>query len=425
MSSSGVTARDLRKKQKEIEEARKAGTLAPAVDKEGNMINPHMPEYMAKAPWYLHQDENEGLKHQRYTEKTHADTKASYERGKFLGVAKKYRKGACKNCGSMTHTEKDCFYPKRKRGAWLTNEDIMPDEVIQKEIDYDYDGKRDRWNGYIYVDIYSADTNEIVDDFAKTLQTADLERKKRKIEDLDNQFMTEPDDDQKRFSSDLTKQPAKRDSMVDKQYENGTVLPESTANKLLALTGDPLNATSQSLHPKSRAMRANPFEGTNKKPDEINFMGENYLRSTGDVKEFAKTQIFAWEAHTRGENINMTADPTATALLQKQYEERSKQLKEEQTKKILSRYNAVAPTNYDDDDLLLGQSESYQEYDQNGRVIKGLPTLIPKSKYEEDVFPGNHTAIYGSWYSTTDKKWGYQCCHQTMKNAYCLANKAE
>ena len=45
------------KKQKEIEEARKAGTLAPAVDKNGNMINPHMPEYMSKVPWYVKQEE--------------------------------------------------------------------------------------------------------------------------------------------------------------------------------------------------------------------------------------------------------------------------------------------------------------------------------------------------------------------------------
>lgn len=47
----------------------------------------------------------------------------------------------------MTHTEKDCFYPPRKRGAHLTNKDIKPDEYINKELNLSYEGKRDRWNG--------------------------------------------------------------------------------------------------------------------------------------------------------------------------------------------------------------------------------------------------------------------------------------
>jgi len=46
-------SREDHRKQIELEEARKAG-LAPAeVDEDGKEINPHIPQYMSSAPWYL------------------------------------------------------------------------------------------------------------------------------------------------------------------------------------------------------------------------------------------------------------------------------------------------------------------------------------------------------------------------------------
>jgi hypothetical protein len=78
-------------------------------------------------------------------------------------AATKYRKGACENCGAMTHKVKDCVERPRAKGARLTGRDIkvtplsdryecdrphrQPDEVIE-DVKLDYDGKRDRWNGY-------------------------------------------------------------------------------------------------------------------------------------------------------------------------------------------------------------------------------------------------------------------------------------
>lgn len=63
-------------------------------------------------------------------------------------VATKYRKGACENCGALTHKRKDCLERPRKVGAKFTGEGIAPDEHLQSNIDLDFDGKRDRWNGY-------------------------------------------------------------------------------------------------------------------------------------------------------------------------------------------------------------------------------------------------------------------------------------
>jgi hypothetical protein len=46
-------SREDHRKQIALDEARKAG-LAPAeVDEDGKEINPHIPQYMSSAPWYL------------------------------------------------------------------------------------------------------------------------------------------------------------------------------------------------------------------------------------------------------------------------------------------------------------------------------------------------------------------------------------
>lgn len=47
----------------------------------------------------------------------------------------------------MTHTGKSCLERPRKVGAKWTNKHIAPDEKIET-FELDYDGKRDRWNGY-------------------------------------------------------------------------------------------------------------------------------------------------------------------------------------------------------------------------------------------------------------------------------------
>ena len=50
---------------------------------------------------------------------------------------------------------------------------------------------------------------------------------------------------------------------------------------------------------------------------------------------------------------------------------------------------------------------------------KLMPTadMQARTRYEENVCPGNHTSVFGSWWQ--DGQWGFACCHQTTKNSYC------
>jgi hypothetical protein len=56
-----------RLKAKERAEAQKNGTLTPDVDADGNAINPHVPKFIADAPWYMAEETGgkASLRHQK------------------------------------------------------------------------------------------------------------------------------------------------------------------------------------------------------------------------------------------------------------------------------------------------------------------------------------------------------------------------
>ena len=144
-------SRDDFKKQKELEEQRKLGNAPAAVDESGKDINPHIPQYISESPWYLNHD-GPTLTHQRQQEekvKTYSGIDEWYKKGvNAQSIATKYRKGACENCGSLTHKKRDCVERPRKVGAKYTGTNFAPDEHLQPNLSLTYDGKRDRWNGY-------------------------------------------------------------------------------------------------------------------------------------------------------------------------------------------------------------------------------------------------------------------------------------
>jgi pre-mRNA-processing factor SLU7 len=104
---------------------------------------------MSKAPWYLDTG-GPSLSHQRRPQNERPAVKLDewYDRGTKLGpAATKFRKGACENCGAMTHKKQDCLERPRRKGARYTGKDIAADELVQ-DVAPGYAAKRDRWNGY-------------------------------------------------------------------------------------------------------------------------------------------------------------------------------------------------------------------------------------------------------------------------------------
>ncbi|XP_030067042.1 pre-mRNA-splicing factor SLU7 [Microcaecilia unicolor] len=427
-----MTREDWRKK-KELEEQRKLGNAPAEVDEEGKDINPHIPQYISSVPWYIDPSKRPTLKHQRPQEEKQKEFTSMgewYKRGVKEGsIGTKFRPGACENCGSMTHKKKDCLERPRKVGAKFTGANIAPDEFAQPQLMFDYDGKRDRWNGY-----NSEEHMKIVEEYAKvdlakrTLKAQKLQEElasgklmeqvnsRNKWGEEEQNSQTErdhnsEDEDEDKYADDIDMPGQNFDSKRRITVRNLRIR-EDIAKYLRNL--DPNSAY---YDPKTRAMRENPYGSAGTNPDEVSYAGDNFVRYTGDTISMAQTQLFAWEAYEKGSEVHLQADPTKLEVLYKSFKVKKEDFKEKQKETILEKYGGDEHLNVPPRELLLAQTEDYVEYSRHGTVIKGQEKAIARSKYEEDVLINNHTCIWGSYWK--DGKWGYKCCHSFIKLSYC------
>lgn len=404
------------RKAKELEEARKAGTAPAAVDEEGKDINPHIPQYISAAPWYFGA-RGPTLKHQRIQDdkvKKTSDIDIWYKRGVNTEMTNtKYRKGACENCGAMTHKRKDCMERPRKVGAKYTGAQLASDEFVQPILECDYDGKRDRWAGYD-----PAQHRAIVEQYNKIEEAkrqlraeklnADGGEGQLKSDDLDLDL---DDEDEDKYVDEVDMPGTKVDSKQRITVRNLRIR-EDTAKYLRNL--DPNSAY---YDPKTRSMRDNPHAGTAKAAEDVDYAGENFVRFSGDTRKHARAQLFAWEAYEKGVDVHLLAEPTKLELLQHEYEEKKEEFKHRVQENIIEQYGGEEHLQAPPKALLIAQTEDYVEYSRYGKVVKGQEKSIARSKYEEDVFPNNHTSVWGSYWH--NGAWGYRCCHSFIKGSYC------
>jgi len=469
MASSAVadsfTTREDAKKQKALQEARAAGTAAPETDEfTGKMINPHNPEFITKAPWYLNQDRPSLRHHQAWNTKS-MGTKDWYIRGTKGDVKTKFIKGACENCGATTHTKKDCVERPRAITAKQNGKNLMPDEYIT-ELNLDYDGKRDRWNGF-----QADDYKQVIEEWERVeaerrrVKAAEMEeraklkerlkaqkkllkkKRKQRRRQLRRQAEGRDDDDTDTGDSDTGDSDTDTDTDSDSEASDDEDLGEKLkdfdkSTSTVAAKDDKLRTTTRNLRiredtakyllnldvnsayydPKSRSMRQDPLAHLKDEEKGTAFRGDNFLRQSGDSKQLTELMCFAWDSYKHGEKIHDTAQPTQALKMFEVYKNRATNLKEQQQKELMDKYGGQehmeAPR-----ELIFSQNENYVEYARDGRVLKGQERALTKSKYEEDVLVGNHSSVWGSWFCTVTGRFGFACCHQTMKNSYCVPIK--
>ncbi|KAF2150204.1 Pre-mRNA-splicing factor slu7 [Myriangium duriaei CBS 260.36] len=356
--------------------------------------NEYIPSFISKKPFYIDDataSQDDYLTHQRLqSEKNHDPIASSkwYERGKKAApAATKYRKGACENCGAMTHKAKDCLQRTRKHGAKWTGENIQADEAVQ-DVKLGWDAKRDRWNGY--------DANEyqsVVEEYNA------LEEMKRKTGE----------------DGEATEEGTRYEEETDMGRHQPTStrnlrLREDTAKYLVNLDLD-----SAQYDPKTRTM-------IDQNPTELE-AEEGFQRPSDDAAEFEKAQRYAWETQERGDRnaVHLQANPTAGEIMRKKEAKESQERKEANRKALLDKYGGAEHLQKDPSKKVeVTENERFVEYDAKGR-LKGQADKKEKSMYAEDVLTNNHTSVWGSWWK--DFKWGYACCHSTVKNSYCVGEE--
>jgi pre-mRNA-processing factor SLU7 len=368
-----------------------------------NERNEYIPSFIAKKPFYIDdatQSQDDYLEHQRLQSQKNHDPLATstwYDRGKKVApAATKFRKGACENCGSMSHKEKDCLQRKRKKGAKWTGRDIAADEEVQ-DVRLGWDAKRDRWNGF-----EAGEYGEVVEEY-------------RALEEMKKQANGEATTaDEEGGEGEGAKYEEETD--MGRQQSTSTRnlrLREDTAKYLLNLDLD-----SAKYDPKTRSMM-----GTETSTNEL-IAEDGFQKASGDAAEFERAQRYAWETQERGDSdkIHLQANPTEAVLIRKRKAEEDLEKKESQKKALLDKYGSqetVAKKN-----PLVGtgvtSNEQYVEYDERGR-IKGAPEKKEKSMYAEDVLINNHTSVWGSWWKNF--QWGYACCHSVVKNSFCTGEE--
>ena len=310
----------------------------------------------------------------------------------------------------MTHKTKECLSRPRVKGAKWTGTDIQADEVVQ-DIQLGWDAKRDRWNGYD-----ATEYRTVIEEY----EELESLKKKAKVsgESSEQKLMEENEEEAQAREEEEAKYAEESD--MGRQQSTATRnlrIREDTAKYLLNLDLD-----SARYDPKTRSM---VDMGAQADQAAALVAEDNFMRASGDAAEFERAQKYAWESQERGDKnkTHLQANPTSGEYHRRQEKEGREAKRETQRKLLLEKYGGehyLKPPLFRD--AVVTENEKYIEYDDSG-AVKGASKAEFKSKYGEDVLINNHKSVWGSWWKNF--KWGYACCHSSVKNSYCTGEEGK
>jgi pre-mRNA-processing factor SLU7 len=314
------------------------------------------------------------LKHQRHKEEE-IKSDLHHVRGQVEPAepVRKFRKGACENCGSMSHKAKDCLERPRKVGAKFTGKDIRPDDFV-KTAELNFDGKRDRWAGYD-AEEYAAvvETFEKVEEERRKLKEAEMEvALQAKLANGENDSDSLSSSDSESSSSEDEKYAEKVDMPGQKVDTKSRMtvrnlrMREDTAKYLRNL--DPESAY---YDPKTRSMRDNPHPEA-ADPSMLPFAGDNFVRQSGEALEIPKLQVFAWQASERGIDISLQANPSYAEKMHKEHLRQKSEEAKRREQLLLEAYGSSADTSASStkrDLVIPDEDDVYVEYSKDGNRI--------------------------------------------------------
>ncbi len=317
----------------------------------------------------------------------------------------KFRKGACENCGAMTHKTKECLNRPRAKGAKWTGRDIQADELVQ-DVKLGWEAKRDRWNGYD-----ATEYRAVIEEYEE------LENLKKKVKGIEEGNDSKPDGDEAQEREEEARY-AEESDMGRKQSTatRNLRIREDTAKYLLNLDLD-----SAKYDPKTRSM---VDMGAQADQAAALVAEDNFMRASGDAAEFERAQKYAWESQERGDRnkTHLQANPTSGEYFRRKEKEETEAKRESQRKLLLQKYGGEQHLQPSSQLRELVENEKYVEYDASGAIVGALK-VETRSKYPEDVLVHNHKSVWGSWWANF--QWGYACCHSTVKNSYCTGEEGK
>lgn len=364
--------------------------------------NPYMPQFISQAPWYLGTKRG-SLHHQKQgSQRSKPALNTWYAKGaKVATPVTRFRKGACTNCGAMTHDAKTCCERPRKLPAKFSGRDYQQDEVIQ-ELSLDWEGKRDRWNGYeaeMFTNVME-DWKEIEDEKIRRREAALATRSYGKEEEpaLDSEKYQEYD------HSELTNNIDPRTKTTTRKLRDREDVPAYLHN---------LDTSANSYDGKSRAIQECAVV-PEAAPDESQMYRDSWMKVTGEMAQMAKQEDFAEKVNEKGAHLSTLANPSQTELMYREFERKKQGLQTLKKQKLLEKYGGEEHLAVTDPTMIAEEGVEDKE--------KPVPTPGKRSKAQdlaEDVYINRHTSVWGSYYDRSTGLWGYACCHITNRAAYC------